>query len=173
VRAALTTLPGVGVAVLAAGCHVSACVGSGCDAGKIDTAKAEATTKTVIAQQTGAAVRSVSCPSNVTERRGATFTCTITGADGTTATALVTQKDAHGNVEISAPTLLHTGTAAKLIAARLTRQFGFTVRVACPDLVDAHKGTTLTCTATDPRGVTRAVVVTVTDARGAISYRLR
>jgi hypothetical protein len=173
VRAALTTLAVAAVAALTAGCHVSACVGSGCGPGMIDTAKAQATTKTVIAQQTGAAVRSVSCPRNITERKGATFTCTITGADGTTATALVTQKDAHGNVEISAPTLLHTGAAAKLIAARLTRQFGFTVRVTCPDLVDAHKGTALTCTATDPKGVTRKVAVTVTNDRGAITYQLR
>jgi hypothetical protein len=171
VRARWPPLLAVAVAGLSAGCHVSACVGSGC-AGMIDSAKAERTTRTLIARQTGASVRSVSCPRNVAERRGGTFTCTVTGADGTAATALVTQKDDRGNVEISAPTLLHTGAAARLIAQRLTRRFGFAVAVRCPDLVDAHRGTKLTCTATDPKGAHRPVAVTVTDDQGGISYRL-
>jgi hypothetical protein len=161
----------VAVGALTAGCHVSACVGSGCP-GMIDSAKAEGTTRTLIARQTGASVKSVSCPRHLAERRGATFTCTITGADGTTATALVTQKDDKGHVEISAPTLLHTGAAARLIAQRLTSRFGFAVAVRCPDLVDAHRGTKLTCTATDPKGAHRPVAVTVTDDQGGISYRL-
>ncbi|HEU0317583.1 MAG TPA: DUF4333 domain-containing protein, partial [Solirubrobacteraceae bacterium] len=166
-----TPLLAVAVAALTAGCHVSACVGSGC-AGMIDSAKAERTTRTLIAQQTGASVKSVSCPRNIAERKGATFTCTLTGADGTTATALVTQKDDKGNVEISAPTLLHTGAAARLIAQRLTSQFAFTVTVRCPDLVNAHRGTKLTCTATDPKGARRPVAVTVTDDHGSIDYHL-
>ncbi len=170
-RARWTPLLAVAAAALTAGCHVSACAGSGC-AGMIDAAKAERTTRTLIAQQTGASVKSVSCPRNIAERRGATFTCAITGADGTTATALVTQKDDKGNVEISAPTLLHTGAAARLIAERLTSRFKFAVTVRCPDLVDAHRGTKLTCTATDPQGAHRPVAVTVTDDQGGVSYRL-
>lgn len=161
-------------ALLLAGCHVSAsaCVGSGCDKGTIDTAKAQTTIRALLVAQTGAQVRSVTCPSHVALKQGATFTCTATGADATTAPVLVTQTDGKGNVHISAPDLLHTGTAAQSIAAGLTRRLKFAVHVRCPDLVQAHKGTRLTCTATDPKGATRPVAVTVTDSQGGIDYRL-
>ncbi len=162
------------IVLLTAGCHVSACAGSGCkNTGVIDTAKAQSTTRTLIAGETGAGLRGVSCPANVPLKTAAAFTCTATGADGTTAPILVTQKDDKGNVQISAPHLLHTGAVAALVAARLTRQAKAAVKVACPDLVEAHRGTTLTCTATEARGVTRAVAVTVTDDQGDISYRVR
>jgi hypothetical protein len=159
--------------VLLAGCHASACIGSGCDPGTIDTAKAETAVRTLLTHDTGAQVRSVSCPPHVRLRQGASFTCTATGADATTAPVLVTQTDGKGKVHISAPDLLHTGAAAEAIAAGLSRRLRFTVRVRCPDLVRAHKGTRLTCTATDPKGATRPVAVTVTDDQGAIDYRLR
>jgi hypothetical protein len=148
-------------------------VGSGCDKGTIDTAKAQSTARSLVAQQTGAQVKSVVCPRHIPLERGATFTCTATGADGTTGRIDVTQKDDQGNVHISAPGLLHTGNAAKLIAERLTAQFKLVVRVRCPDLVLAHKGTALTCTATDAAGHVRPVTVTVTDEQGSIHYRLR
>lgn len=160
-------------ALLLAGCHVSACVGSGCDPGQIDKSKAQTTIRALLIQQTGAQVKLVTCPSNVALKQGATFTCTAMGADGTTAPVLVTQTDGKGKVHISAPDLLHTGTAAQAIATGLSSKLKFAVRVRCPDLVQAHKGTRLTCTATDPKGATRPVAVTVTDNQGAIDYRLR
>lgn len=158
--------------LLTSACEVHACVGSGCP-GKIDAAKAERETKAVIAKQTGGNVATVTCPKGVEEKTGATFTCTAVGADGTRTGVLITQKDDKGNVHISAPNLLHTGNAARLIADRLTRQLKFTVRVRCPDLINVHKGSTLTCSATDPVGKTRTVDVTVTDDQGAIDYGLR
>lgn len=172
VRFALPAIGVAAVAALAGGCHASFCAGSGCGKATIDTAKAESSTRDLVARQTGAQVKSVTCPGHVALKRGGTFTCTATGADGTTAPVLVTQKDDKGNVHISAPDLLHTGAAAKLIADRLTRQLKLTVHVRCPDLVSVHKGSKLTCTATDPAGATRPVAVTVTDDQGSISYRL-
>ncbi len=138
----------------------------------IDTAKAESSTRTLLAQQTGANVKSVACPKHIAEKQGATFTCTATGADGTTAPVLIKQTDGKGHIYISA-TVLHTGPVAQQIAARLTRQFKLTVRVKCPDLLVAHRGTRLTCTATDPAGHRRTVAVTVTDNQGSIDYSLR
>ncbi len=167
-----TLLSGLAAILLLSSCSASACVGSGCDKGKIDTAKAQRTIRTLVAAQTGAMVASVACPGNVAEKQGASFTGTATGADGTTAPVLVTQTDGKGNVHISAPTLLHTGTAAQEIAAHLTAQLKSKVAVRCPDLVDAHTGTTLACRATDLAGAVRSVAVTVTDAQGGIRYRL-
>ncbi len=159
-------------APLLASCHVSACVGSGCHSDMLDTAKVQAAVRALLVKDTGAQVRSVACPSRVALRQGATFTCTATGADGTTAPVLITQTDGKGKIDISAPDILHTGTAARAIAAGLTHRLKFAVSARCPDLVQAHKGTRLTCTATDPKGATRPVAVTVTDSHGAIAYRL-
>ena len=152
-----------------ASCSASVCAGSGCG---IDSKKAETTVKSLVANATGAAVKSVSCPKSVAFKKGASFTCTATGADGTTAPVLVTQTDGKGNVHISAPNLLHTGTAARLIAKGLSTKLKLPVTVKCPDLVNAHRGTTLTCTATHS-GQTRKVEVTVTDDKGSIDYRLQ
>ncbi|HEX3874618.1 MAG TPA: DUF4333 domain-containing protein [Solirubrobacteraceae bacterium] len=158
------------VVMLGAGCSASVCAGSGCGGG-LDTAKAERTVKSEIASATGSAVKSVSCPSSVPYKKGAAFTCIATGADGTTAPITLTQTDAKGNVHISAP-LLHTGAAAKLIASGLTTKLKFAVNVTCPDLVSAHKGTTLTCLASHPGETPEKVLVTVTDAQGSIDYRV-
>ncbi|MEA2372192.1 MAG: hypothetical protein QOH12_2586 [Solirubrobacteraceae bacterium] len=157
----------IGAAI--AGCSASVCAGSGCG---IDSKKAANTVKTLVVNATGATLRSVSCPKSIPFKKGASFTCTATGADGTTAPVLVTQTDGKGNVHISAPTLLHTGTAAKLIAKGLSSRLKFPVTVKCPDLVNVHRGTGLTCTATHA-GQTRKVKVTVTDDTGSIDYRLQ
>jgi Domain of unknown function (DUF4333) len=157
-------------AILAAGCSASVCAGSGCG-GKIDTNKAETSVKSVVADATGSVVKSVSCPSPIALKKGATFTCIATGGDGTTAPVTITQTDGKGNVHISAPTLLHTGDAATLIGKGLSSKLKLAVAVKCPDLVSARKGTTLTCQATHA-GETRKVSVTVTDAQGSIDYHL-
>jgi hypothetical protein len=151
-----------------AGCSASVCAGSGCG---IDSKKAANTVRTLVVNATGATLRSVSCPKSIPFKKGASFTCTATGADGTTAPVLVTQTDAKGNVHISA-NLLHTGPAARLIAKGLSSRLKFPVTVKCPDLVNVHRGTGLTCTATHA-GQTRKVKVTVTDDTGSIDYRLQ
>jgi hypothetical protein len=155
------------VAVLCAGCSASVCAGSGCG---IDTGKAESSVKTIVASATGADVKSVSCPTKVAFKKGTSFTCIATGADGTTAPITLTQTDSKGNVHISAPDLVHTGGDAKLIASGLTSKLKFTVTVKCPDLVTAHKGTTFNCVATHATE-THKVIVTVTDDKGSIDYR--
>jgi DUF4097 and DUF4098 domain-containing protein YvlB len=141
--------------------------------GTIDTAKAESVTKTLVEKLTGAAVKSVSCPTAVALKKGAAFTCIATGGDGTTAPVTVTQTSGTGDVHISAPTLLHTGEAAKLIASGLESKLKFSVVVKCPDLVSAHKGTTLTCEAAHPGQTPEKVLVTVTDGKGDIDYRVQ
>jgi hypothetical protein len=137
--------------------------------GIIDNARAESLTRALVARSTGADVKSVSCPPSVALKKGATFTCIATGADGTTAPVTETQTDATGHVHISAP-LLHTGPAEKLIASGLTKKLNFSVTVTCPDLVSAHKGTTMTCEASHAGGTPEKVRVTTTDDKGDIDY---
>jgi hypothetical protein len=137
--------------------------------GTIDNARAESLTRALVARSTGADVKSVSCPPSVALKKGATFTCVATGADGTTAPVTETQTDSTGNVHISAP-LLHTGPAEKLIASGLARRLKFSVDVKCPDLVSAHKGTTMICEASHAGGKPEKVRVTTTDDKGDIDY---
>lgn len=174
-RAPLTLILGLAAALMISGCQASACVGSGCNttsSGEIDTVKAQTTIRALIAGQTGASVASVTCPGPIIEQKGAQFTCTATGVDGTTVPVAVVQTDGNGNVHISAPQLLHTGAAAALIASHLTATLKFKVTVRCPDLLNVHPGSKFACKATDPTGDTRSVAVTVKDAQGTIDYHL-
>jgi len=88
----IRTLVAVAGTVVLGACSVSV----GTD--KLDTAKLQREISTGIEQQTSASVSSVSCPDNVEGRKGTTFDCTATLADGTTLTAQVDVTDDEGNV---------------------------------------------------------------------------
>lgn len=49
-------------------------------------------------EQSGAKVTSVSCPDNVTAKKGDTFTCTVKLANGKESEVPVTQTDSEGHV---------------------------------------------------------------------------
>jgi uncharacterized protein DUF4333 len=139
---------------------------------RIDVTRVQTTLRTLVAQQTGADVKSVSCPSISAVQVGGELTCTATGADGTTASVAMTVKDSSGEVALRPLALLQTSSAAKLIADALTREYKTPVGVECPDLVSAHKNTTMTCHAT-AAGVLHNVIVTVKDDQGSLAYRLK
>ena len=145
---------------------------AGCGEKTIDTGKAEREIDRTIEEQTGAAIRSVACPDDVEGRKGDTFDCQATGADGTRATIRVTQRDDEGGIGFRTP-LLHTGPAETQIAQQLTEKTDVRLTVVCPDLVLARAGTKLACRATDPDGKRYRVDVTVVDAQGNITFRLR
>jgi hypothetical protein len=137
----------------------------------IDTTKAETAARRLVAAQTGADVVSVSCPRETAIQVGADFSCQATGADGTTAAVVMTAEDAAGDVALRPLELLETASAAELIADALTHEYKATVTVQCPDLVSAHKNTTMTCHATDA-GVLHDVLVTVKDDQSSLAFRL-
>ncbi len=64
----------------------------------LDTAKLETELKTQIAAQTDVPIGSADCPDDVAIEQGNTFNCTVTTADGTPLTVIVTQDDDEGNV---------------------------------------------------------------------------
>lgn len=113
----------------------------------------------------------VSCPSDIPAEQGATFTCTATGADGTTSTITVTQDDADGNVtwksDISG---LDLSKVESGVAESLGQQVGGTWTVTCPDSVDIGVGKTFTCDAADDTGQTTPITVTQTDTDGNITW---
>ena len=63
----------------------------------IDTSSAEKSISQNIQKQLGQKPKSVSCPSTIKAKKGATFTCTVTAADGAKATIKATQTDANGH----------------------------------------------------------------------------
>jgi len=142
---------------------------AGC-AREIDSAKAERSIARTVADQVGAEVRSVECPDGLTAEKGDTFECTVTGADGSSGTAQVTERDDRGTVSVSAP-FIDVGELEQSIEEGIAKQVGDDVDVTCPELVAGAKGDTFDCTASSgPREVT--VNVTQTDAQGRVRYEL-
>jgi hypothetical protein len=137
---------------------------------EIDAAKGEKLISTAVSRQVGVKVRSVTCPKGLKAKKGATFTCKVVGADGTTGNVRVTERDAKGKVSIDAP-FLHVAEVEEQIAADLRKKVGTAVSVACPDIVVAAEGDRFTC-----RGRSKdsapTIRVTQQDARGHVRYRV-
>ena len=66
---------------------VAAVAAAGCGETVIDTAKTEETLKSELNKEQGLDVASADCPSDVEVKAGASFTCTLTLADGEKQTA--------------------------------------------------------------------------------------
>jgi hypothetical protein len=147
-------------ALLVAGCGDS-----------IDIGKAESSIKKITSDQAGVRVKSVACPDSVKLKAGAIFRCVVTGQDGTKGNALVRQRDAKGNVSISAP-FLHMREAEAAIATQIKAKTGSAVTVTCPEVVVPHKGDLLTCTGAAGK-VTRKIGVRLTDDLGHFRFSVR
>lgn len=80
------------LALLASGCRVS---------NTINTPSAEdAIAAKLQSLNPEAAPYTVTCPPDITAKQGATFTCSVTGADGTTFNVVNTQTDDQGTFDI-------------------------------------------------------------------------
>lgn len=148
-------------AVLAAVTLASGCGGSD----GIDTGKAESFIRGAVEEQVGADVKSVSCPADQKQQKGARFTCVVTGADGTKGNAIVTQKDDDGNVRVSAP-FIHKDEVEQNVGAQFTAGSKVKVTLSCPDIILPKAGGTFVCQAVDSEGDKGLVDVTQTDAKG-------
>lgn len=154
----LALLPALGALALA-GCST-----------KIDDAAGEKAIRQAVGQQVGADVRSVTCPKNLIAKKGASFTCQVTGSDGTTGTAVVTENDDKGSVSVTAP-FLHVHEVERSIAKGIEQQVGSAVKVRCPQIVVVKAGGTFSCTAIS-RSDHAKVKVVQEDARGRVRYTL-
>jgi hypothetical protein len=137
----------------------------------LDPKKAEQFVSTQVQQQTGARVQTVSCPSHLTAEQGATFDCTVTGADGTSGKATLTQIDDKGNIRVEAP-FLHPADIEQSLNSGISKQIGGQVQIVCPDIVTAQKGGEFECEASS--GSEKATVsVTQTDDQGNVDYKIK
>lgn len=143
---------------------------AGC-ATKIDTSKAERFIDKTVRTQVGAKVASVECPDGKTAKQGDSFTCVVTGSDGTKGKAFVTERDDKGNVHVSAP-FIHTREIETSIADGLRRKLHDDITVGCPEIIVARKAGRFSCRATDSHGKRAHVQVVQSDALGHVNYRL-
>ncbi|MEA2219979.1 MAG: hypothetical protein QOJ35_2605 [Solirubrobacteraceae bacterium] len=147
---------------------LAALTASGCGQTVIDGAKAEKLIMTAVETQVGADVKSVQCPKDIKAKAKATFTCAVTGIDGTKGNALVTQKDDKGNISVAAP-FLHTTEAERSIQTQVAKR-AKTATVTCQEIIVVRKGGTFTCEV-DVGGSKAKVVGTQTDAQGSFTYK--
>jgi hypothetical protein len=144
---------------------------AGC-AKEIDSKKAEKFIADKVSEQAGAKVKSVSCPNGLTAKKGETFECTVTGEDGTSGKATITEKDDQGNVSVDAP-FIHRDELEQSLSSGISEQSGgVDVQVVCPDIIVVQKGQEFDCEAsTDKDKVT--VAVTQTDDNGHVRYKIK
>lgn len=76
------------------------------------------------------------------------------------------------SASVSTQSTVNTANAERVIGQSLTKKFGDTVRVSCPEDVEAKAGATFTCTAKAPSGETADVRVTQKDDKGNIRWAL-
>jgi hypothetical protein len=143
---------------------------AGCGTATLDTSQAEHKIETGIQQATGKPV-TASCPSSVPVAKGHVSQCAITAPDGTKATVRVLQTDDSGHVSYSSP-VVHTTQVEQRISSSASAKLGFAVKVTCPDLIEATKGSKFQCQATDAHGKSRTVTVTARSAQGGFHYAI-
>jgi len=145
---------------------------AGCGEAEIDVGKATKFIDAAVTEQVGAQVRSVKCPESVKAKAKATFTCVVTGTDGTKGDAELTQKDDKGNLTFYAP-FLHTREAAKVMQTQLRNRSRSSrdATVSCPQIVVVGRGRTFNCALT-VGGDERQVAARQTDAKGNFTYRV-
>lgn len=143
---------------------------TGCGKAEIDVGKASKFIEDAVQKEVGAKVKSVDCPGSVKVKAKSTFTCVVTGSDGTKGDALVTQRDDKGNMIVSAP-FLHPREAEGAIQGQL-RKRAANATVDCPEIIVVAKGGKFDCKVASA-GPTKSVSATQTDTKGNFSYRER
>jgi Domain of unknown function (DUF4333) len=153
----------IGFLLLAAAAAMS------CGESTVDAVKAEGIIRRAVAEQLQSRVAAVTCPEDVEEKQGATFTCVVTGADGSKGTATATQRE-NGGLSVNAP-FLNVRQAEGVMARQIGRRSGRDgVRVSCPEIVVDRAGRRFTCNATAANRFA-GFSVRLTDGDGHFTYR--
>jgi len=142
----------------------------GCGEQRIDVSKSAARILGSLEEQTGADIKAIECPDEVKVKAKAVFTCLVTGADGTTGTASVTQVDGKGMIRVAAP-FLRMHDAEQTLQADL-RKRSPRATVVCPDIIVRKAGGKFECRAN--RGeVNDTIIATQTNTSGSFTYDVK
>ncbi len=154
----LALIPAALLAVVLAGCERT-----------IDSDKAEKTIERLVATRIGTPVQRVECPQDKTAKTGDTFSCRVTGQDGSAGDVRVTSTDDDGAVRVTAR-LLPTDETERSLAAQLTAERSRPVGVDCQDIIVAAKNVQFDCTTTSGKQTGR-VRARQSDDKGSVTYR--
>jgi hypothetical protein len=139
----------------------------GCGEQRIDVKKSASLIQGTLEQQTGADVKSIKCPDEVKVEAKAVFSCLVTGADGTTGSASVTQLDGKGTIRVAA-SFLSKRSAEQSLQADL-RKRAPRATVVCPDIIAMKTGGKFECQA-NLGEINETISATQTNARGSFRY---
>jgi hypothetical protein len=149
---------------------LAALTATGCGEQQIDIEKSAKLIQSAVEEQVGADVKSISCPDEVKVKAKDTFTCVVTGKDGTKGTATVTQTDGKGTISVAAP-FLHKDEAEQSIQTDL-RKRAPRATVVCPDIIVVKAGGKFVCKA-NLGEINVIVTATQTNANGNFTYRAK
>jgi hypothetical protein len=156
--------------LLALGACLAGLTVTGCGEQQIDVAKSARLIQNAIEEQIGAKVKAIKCPDEVAVKAKASFTCAVTGGDGTTGTATVTQTDGKGTISVTAP-FLNKDEAELSIQTDLRRRSP-RATVVCPDIIILKARGTFDCTA-NLGEINATIAATQTGAKGAFRYTVK
>jgi hypothetical protein len=166
----------VAAAAVAIGALCAGCGGSSGDAAKgpaseiVDDAQVEQAIKDDLSTSS-AAVTSAKCPSDVTVKEGATFTCTVTFDNGATGKATVTQGRRGRYTYALKPGSVQVpgSTANAAVEKSLAAQGIPNATVTCPENIIVKVGTTVTCNVSGAQAIASGTVTfTFSDAEGTV-----
>jgi hypothetical protein len=133
--------------------------------------KVEGTVRTILTQQAGVSVRSVTCPSNVKIGKGVVAYCIATLGNGDTVRFSATQEDSSGHVHVGPAEMISLEVENRIKAALHQRGIK-TTSVTCPQQVPITVGRTFGCIATLDPGQRLRIAVTITTPGGGFSMKL-
>ena len=111
-------------------------------------------------------IASVTCPPDRALAEGDSFTCEATLVSGESVTIDATQKDGDGTVAWDRHEAIVDGPQFVGIEnGVLSREYGATITLACPERILVNDGDTFTCQGTDERGHVRTVTFTAVHPR--------
>jgi hypothetical protein len=133
---------------------------TGCGTTVIDGGKAEKTISKLATSKLGVTVKDVKCPSDHAAKKGDSFTCTMTLANGESELFRITPTDDKGNVSILPADMIATyveNTIVQRLGAR-----GVKATSVCPQHVPVVVGNKFSCTITASNGQHGTVAVKIT-----------
>ncbi|MGF1604637.1 MAG: DUF4333 domain-containing protein [Thermosynechococcaceae cyanobacterium] len=140
---------------------------------KLNIEKLEGLVKKEFAEQTGIAVKAVTCPEDIKIEAENAFDCDIEAEDGQKLKAKVTQKDDEGNVKWDANEGLISLTAVEQSIQDGFQKQKANVTADCGGKFKiAFQGDTFTCAVKDAKDQMGEVEVTVNDNKGSINWKL-
>jgi hypothetical protein len=144
----------------------------------IDAKKVEDAISTGLKEQIGVEVKSVTCPEDRPIKAQDQFTCDVevddANFDGLEFVVNVTQEDDEGNISWEAEGLLSLDAIEKQVTDGIAQQLEVEVTTECgPAYKVAKKGERFECKASDSSGVSKTILIEVTDNEGNVNWKLQ